>query len=221
MANPLTPDAATIEQALSCMGPEKVRARLAMGQKFNAYETDPGYWIVGVGPVTDCLRIATASTQEAAEWIVRSLSSLPAISTAIRSRSDLREETYSEAFAAELDEKEFRDCFAEDQIRVRLALQIRALRQQRGLSQSQFGELVGMPQSSVARFENPDSGRLTLSSLFKIAAAFDIAFVGEFVDHKALLERTRSMTKERLEVESYTAQTLRAATPITTAGDMG
>lgn len=118
----------------------------------------------------------------------------------------------SEAFLEQLSDKEFREEFMADQVRMKLAVQIRALREQLGRewSQAELGRRTGKSQSGVARIEDPDYGKLTLQTLFEIAAAFDLPLLVELPEWDEWLQRTSDFAATALERESFNAENLRA-----------
>ena len=69
---------------------------------------------------------------------------------------------------------------------LRLAMEIRALRERKGLSQRQLAELVGTTQSAIARLEG---GRISpsLPTLDRIAAALDAEVTVTFTDLQELV----------------------------------
>jgi len=70
---------------------------------------------------------------------------------------------------------------------IRLAFEIRALREKKGLSQRQLAELVGTTQSAIARLEG---GRISpsLPTLDRIANALDAELTVTLTDTQQLLD---------------------------------
>jgi ribosome-binding protein aMBF1 (putative translation factor) len=64
---------------------------------------------------------------------------------------------------------------------IRLAMEIHALREKRGLSQRELAERLGTTQSAIARLE---AGNVSpsLPTLDKVAAALDVELIVSFVD---------------------------------------
>jgi transcriptional regulator with XRE-family HTH domain len=88
-----------------------------------------------------------------------------------------------------------------------LAFQIKELRISRGLTQAQLAKALGVKsQSAVARLESPGYGRLTVSTLLKIAALFDIAFVTKFVPYSRFLCEVEDVSPRALSVLSFESE---------------
>jgi transcriptional regulator with XRE-family HTH domain len=68
---------------------------------------------------------------------------------------------------------EYRRLFVEERVRASVALQIRALRQQRDMTQAKLGEAIGMAQTWVSKLEDPEYGKMTVATLLRLAGAFD------------------------------------------------
>lgn len=104
-----------------------------------------------------------------------------------------------------LADKEYRDAFVEAEIDTGLAYQIRGMREARGWSQGDLGERVpgGMHQGVVSKLEDPDYGRHTLSTLKRLASAFDVALVVRFVPFSQLVDWFDELPPERLVVPSF------------------
>lgn len=72
-----------------------------------------------------------------------------------------------------LTDDEYRKVFVQERVRSSVALQIRSLRDQRKMTQQQLGDAIGMAQTWVSKLENPDYGKMTVSTLLRLANAFD------------------------------------------------
>lgn len=85
--------------------------------------------------------------------------------------------------------KAAREKFVDSQISRNVATQIRAIRDRQGLSQEQLAELAGgMNQNAISRLESPEYGKPTLTTLKRIAAAFDVGLVVRFVPFSQMVD---------------------------------
>jgi len=102
-----------------------------------------------------------------------------------------------EGLAEKFKNKEYRDAFVAEQIFSRLPLKIRSIREEQELTQRQLGELADMAQTWVSKLEDPNYGKLTISTLLKLAAAFDVGLHVDFVPFSKVLDgamRLRSVS---------------------------
>jgi transcriptional regulator with XRE-family HTH domain len=83
--------------------------------------------------------------------------------------------------------REARAQFVSSQIDKGVAYQIRALRDRQDLSQERLSEVVGMNQNAISRLESPRYGRPTISTLKRLAAAFDVGLIVRFVPFSHLV----------------------------------
>ncbi|SRR5258708_2631557 len=102
-----------------------------------------------------------------------------------------------------LKNKEYRDSFAAEYIYSRIPLKIRAMRERRRLSQQELGRLAEVKQEWISKLEDPNYGRLTLSTLLKIASAFDVGLNVDFVPFSEIFYRSTHLSNEDFDVASF------------------
>jgi transcriptional regulator with XRE-family HTH domain len=89
--------------------------------------------------------------------------------------------------------KKYRSSYVSTHLRAFLAAQFRVLRGE--LSQSEFGQKIGKPQTVISRLENTGYGKMTISTLIDIASRLDIALIIRFVDFPTFLRLTEDMSE--------------------------
>ena len=112
-----------------------------------------------------------------------------------------------EHLAAKFDDKEYRDAFVAEQIFSRLPLKIRSLREDQELTQRQLGELAGMAQTWVSKLEDPNYGKLTISTLLKLASAFDVGLEVDFVPFSTILDNSLHLSADSFVVAAFAHDT--------------
>jgi transcriptional regulator with XRE-family HTH domain len=95
-------------------------------------------------------------------------------------------------FWNKLRDARYRHGFVSSQLKRSIPLQIRALRQQRRLSQAALAKQCGLTQGAISRAENPEYGDLSFNTVLRIARGLDVAFVGRFVSFGDFEEITRN-----------------------------
>lgn len=116
----------------------------------------------------------------------------------------------------ELNDREYRDAYVAATVRNGVSFQIRAMRESRGWDQKKLATKMGNEklQPIVSRYENPDYGRFTVSSLLDLAKAFDVGLVVRFEPFSELIKRDEEFSTVSLDVASYAKEQLAApATP--------
>jgi len=83
---------------------------------------------------------------------------------------------------------EYRISYLDSHVKGGIAYQIRWLREKLGLTQTQFGELVGMPQAVISRLENAEGGAVNINTLLKIANGLKIGLAVGFSNFETVLK---------------------------------
>ena len=96
-----------------------------------------------------------------------------------------------------------RQAYVEAEVVTSLAHQIRGIRTMRGWSQKDLAKQLETTQASVSRFEDPSYGKLTMKSLFELAAAFDVGLEVRFVSLVTMLHQTYVPNPDLRKVPSF------------------
>lgn len=81
--------------------------------------------------------------------------------------------TRHQQIVASLGDKEYRDEFVESTVAAVVAFQVRAIREMRGWTQQELGDVCGTSQEWISTIENPQYGRHSMQTLLALAHAFD------------------------------------------------
>ncbi len=109
-----------------------------------------------------------------------------------------------EKLTRELQDKEIRDFFVAEHINIGIPFQVRALREQRGLTQKELAQRAGMKQERISAIENPNyKNAFTLSTLVRLASAFDVALIVRFEPISELVKWELNLSSEALEAVSF------------------
>jgi transcriptional regulator with XRE-family HTH domain len=110
----------------------------------------------------------------------------------------------SKRLITELKNKEYRDAFVSAHIDTGIPFQVRALREHRGLTQKELAERAGMKQERISAIENPNyKNAFTLSTLKRLASAFDIALIVRFAPISQLVDWELKLSPESLQAVSF------------------
>jgi transcriptional regulator with XRE-family HTH domain len=112
-------------------------------------------------------------------------------------------EDMKDTLAAEFEDREARKHYAVDFLNTQIALQIKALRQQRGWSQTDLATRAGKHQSQISAMEGIDFRSWKISTLMQLAEAFDLALTVKFESFGQFLEDSLHVDRETLERPSF------------------
>ena len=103
-----------------------------------------------------------------------------------------------EGLKQEFQDEEYRYAYAEDFLNTWVATQIVTLREQRGLNQTELGELIGTKQPGVSRLENVNHSTWKTETLKKIAKALGVRLRISFETFSTLLDEDNNFSRRFL-----------------------
>src|ERR1700691_1237153 len=99
---------------------------------------------------------------------------------------------------------EYRIEFVRERVRSSVALQIRALREQRnGMTQKQLGDAIGKAQTWISVLEDPEYGKMSVATLLSLAAAFGTDLEIKFRPFSKALHELTKQNANYFEVRSF------------------
>jgi transcriptional regulator with XRE-family HTH domain len=99
--------------------------------------------------------------------------------------------------------KRYREEFVAAQVKRGIPFQIRSLLKKKKLSQEELAKRAGVTQGVVSRAADPEYGNLTLNTIIRIAAGFDVAFIGKFVPFSELGKWFTDLSEDAVDVKSF------------------
>ena len=105
--------------------------------------------------------------------------------------------------AVELQDSETREHTVEAQIKIGIPFQIRAMREKRGMTQEALAEKLDTTQNTISRLENPRTGKPTITTLLRLARAFDVGLLVRFVPFSFYGDVINATDPTHIEIPSY------------------
>ncbi|WP_111517677.1 MULTISPECIES: helix-turn-helix transcriptional regulator [Cupriavidus] len=102
--------------------------------------------------------------------------------------------------AKEFQGKEYAHAYVNEAVSMRLAAQIKVLREQRGWTQEELARRAGMKQERISVLEDTDYDSWTLKTLRAIAEAFDVSVSASFEPFSKAIMAVVNLNKDCLRV---------------------
>jgi transcriptional regulator with XRE-family HTH domain len=114
-------------------------------------------------------------------------------------------------FLRSMPTKEARDAFVAARVAAAIGLRIFNMRKKQNWSQEDLAQKAGMKQARISVLEQADYENFSFSTLRRIAAAFDVAVIIDFVSFPDFLKWSDGFTPRSIIPESYSDSLLRPA----------
>lgn len=121
-----------------------------------------------------------------------------------------------------LQNRRYRDAFADAHVGNRIAMQLRAMRRSRNnLSQGELAQKLRMKQPRVSVMENPDYQNYSIKTLKRIATYYDVILDVRFISFQKFFDEVFSQSSEDLAPPSFGGVSALAIPPVQaiTGGD--
>ncbi len=98
--------------------------------------------------------------------------------------------------------KEYAHGYVEEFLNANIATQIKVLREQKGWTQKELASITGMEQSRISLLENVNYDKWSISTLKKLAEAFDVTLNVSFENFTTKIREIENFSRESLERKS-------------------
>ena len=105
-------------------------------------------------------------------------------------------------------DKPYRDTFVAAHLSTNIAAQIQTIREQRGWTKKQLAQNTGMSPSRITVMEDPSYEKFTLTTLKRLASAFDVALIARFTPFSDLVDWVADLSPEKLEAPEFEKDSL-------------
>ena len=105
-------------------------------------------------------------------------------------------------------DKPYRDTFVAAHLSTNIAAQIQTIREQHGWTKKQLAQKAGMAPSRITVMEDPSYEKFTLTTLKRLASAFDVALITRFTPFSDLVDWVAKLSPEKLETLEFERDSL-------------
>jgi transcriptional regulator with XRE-family HTH domain len=102
-----------------------------------------------------------------------------------------------------LKNRVFRREYVAENVKMGVAMQIKAMRESRRWSQADLAQRADKAQSAIARLEDPDYGKFSIQTLLEMADAFDVWLSVEFIAFSKGVAKTEDRSASALNAVSF------------------
>jgi transcriptional regulator with XRE-family HTH domain len=105
--------------------------------------------------------------------------------------------------SSDFTDRESRHLYADESLNTKIATQIKVIREQRGLTQSELAKLSGMAQPRIAVLEDINYSSWSVKTLKRIAKALDVRLAVGFETFSSLIVELENLDRSSLERPSF------------------
>jgi transcriptional regulator with XRE-family HTH domain len=120
------------------------------------------------------------------------------------------------ALWTKFQDREYRESFVATHLTNNISAQIYCTREARGWTQQQLADATGMAQTRICLMENSSYESYTITTLKRLASAYDVALVVRFEPYSHLLDWATQTTPDQMAVCEFNKDSLRPLSAPTT-----